>query len=248
MSSEKIEDAIRNVRLTTNAATDERIMAVAEAAMAKPNEQQAARVGKSGPIRRIIMKSKWTKLATAAAVIAAIMFGMHALTGSGTSITVAQVRQAMQRIDWMQIILTSKLEKGTQTEWISFASKVQIGTHPKLGINYDDFKTRRQLNWPGTGKYIYESTIDETPEFAYGASGPFEMVDETLRLAEAEQGSNVVRELGTYEGRKVEVWTVSNVKRGSPQTLTAYIDVDRKLPLAAIWQRTGTDHINPEDN
>ncbi len=248
MSSEKIEDAIRNVRLTTSAATDERIMAAAEAAMAKPNEQQPARIGMSGQIRRIIMKSKWTKLATAAAVIAAIMFGMHALTGSGTSITIAQVRQAMQEIDWMQIILTSKLEKGTQTEWVSFASKVQIGTHFKLGIDYNDFKTRRQLNWPGTGKYIYESTIDETTEFAYGAGGPFEMVDKTLRLAEAEQGSNVVRELGTYEGRKVEVWTVSNVKRGSPQTLTAYIDVDRKLPVAATYQRTGTDHINPEDN
>ena len=42
MPSEKIEDAIRNARLTTSAATDERIMAVAEAAMAKPNEQQRA--------------------------------------------------------------------------------------------------------------------------------------------------------------------------------------------------------------
>jgi len=68
----KIEDRIRNARTTTSAATDERIITVGEAAMAKRNEQPSASVCTGGVIRRMIMNSNWTKLATAAAVIAAI--------------------------------------------------------------------------------------------------------------------------------------------------------------------------------
>ncbi len=56
------------------------------------------------------MKSKITKLATAATVIAAIGLGMYALTGSGTSITMAQVRQAMQNIDWVHIVVKAEEE------------------------------------------------------------------------------------------------------------------------------------------
>jgi hypothetical protein len=230
MSSEKIEDTIRNVRLTTSAATDERIMAVAEAAMAKPNEQPA-RVGKSGPIRRIIMKSKWTKLATAAAVIAAIMFGMHALTGSGTSITIAQVMEAMQGIDWMQIInkggSENKTQGGAQIDWFSFASKTHIGLCKGI-VEYDDFKTGKRLWWNPAGKYIYESTIDQTKEFAYGATGPFEMIDKTFRIIQAEHGSEIVKELGNYRYQKAEVWTISrDVKNhpGATRKLKVYIDV-----------------------
>ncbi len=146
MSSERIEDAIRNVKVTTSAATDERIMAAAEAAMAKPNEQQPATVRTSGPIRRNIMKSTWTKLATAAVIIAAIMLGIHVLTGSGTSITLAQVRQAMEGIDWMQIINKGGDENttrgGPEIDWFSFASKTHIGIGLHDGIvSYDDFIT-----------------------------------------------------------------------------------------------------------
>lgn len=246
MSSERIEDAIRNVRLTTSAATDERIMDAAEAAMAKPNEQQPATVRTSGSIGRIIMNSKLTKLATAAVIIAAIMLGIHVLTGSGTSITIAQVRQAMQEIDWMKLILTSKLEKWTETDWYSFASKVEI-SDANIGIDYLDFKARKNLFWPREGEYIYESPI-ETKEFAHGTSGPFEMIYKTLSLEQAEYGKEVVKELGTYQGRKVEIWTASHIERGSKQTVIVYIDVDRKLPIAATYVREGTDHIYPAEN
>ena len=246
MSSEKIEDAIRNVRLTTSAATDERIMAAAEAAMAKPNEQQPARVGMSGQIRRIIMNSKWTKLATAAVIMAAIMLGIHILTGPGTSITLAQVRQAMQGIDWMKIINEGE-KKGDgllQLDWYSFGSKVHIGTDDKGRIVYSDFKSRKQLHLPPDGKNIYESSINETKEFANGVSGPFEMIDRTFRIIQAEHGSNVVKELGTYEGQKVDVWTIiRDVKNrpGATLTLTVYIDIGRKLPVAATYDHTQKD-------
>ncbi len=245
MSSEKIEDAIRNVKLTTSAATDERIMAAAEAAMAKPNEQQPARVGMSGQIRRIIMNSKWIKFASAAAVIAAIILGMHILTGSGTSITLAQVRQAMEDINWMQLISTSKYKEGKQIVWYSFASKVEI-VDANAGISYSDFKASKDFFWPREGKHVYESPI-ETKQFAHGTSGPFEMIDKTLSLVQAENGNEIVKGPGSYQGRKVEIWTASHIKRGSKRTIIAYIDVNRKLPIAATYERIGTHKIYPEE-
>lgn len=240
MSSEKIEDAIRNVRLTTSVATDERIITAAEAAIAKPNEQQPARVGKSGPIRRNIMKSKWIKLATAAVIIAAIVLGIHVLTGSGTSITIADVREAMEEIDWMQIINEGE-KKGdgkVETDWYSFASKVHIGVGKGV-VEYEDFKTGKRLWWDPDGRSIIEYPIAQAKEFASGASGPFEMIDKTFRIIQAENNSEIVKELGTYDGQKVEVWTISHdVKPGEGRRLTVYIDVGRKLPVAATYDHT----------
>ncbi len=247
MPSEEIEDAIRSARVTTDAAGDERIIAAAEAAMAKRNQQQPAPIGTSGSIGRAIMKNTWTKLAIAAAVIVAVMLAMYAVTGSvdGTSITLAQVKQAMEKVDWMQIILTSKIKEGEQIDWYSFASKVNISVHPVKGIDYSDFKAGRNLYWPGKGDYIYESPMDGTSEFADGADGPFEMMDKSLSLA---QGANVDRKPGTYQGQRVEVWTAAHVKRDSPRKLVVYMDIDRKLPIAATYRVTGTDHIHAVDN
>ncbi len=246
-SSERIEDVIRSVRFKTSAATDERVMAAAEAAMEKQNEQLPVSVRKSGTIRRNIMKSKWTKLATAAVIIAAIMLGIHILTGSGTSITLAQVRQAMQRIDWMQIInkggSENKSQGGPQINWFSFTSKVHIGLCKGI-VEYDDFKTGKRLWWNPAGKYIYESTIDQTKEFVNGAAGPFEMIDKTFRIIQAEHNSEIVKKPGTYQGQKVDVWTIiRDVKNlpGATRTLTVYIDIVRKLPVAGTYDHTQQD-------
>jgi len=235
MPSEKIEDAIRNARLTTSAATDERIMAVAEAAMAKPNEQQAAPVRTSGQIRRIIMKSKWTKLSTAAVIIAAIVLGIQVLTGSGTSITIAQVRQAMQDIDWMQLVNKIPEKEGTQWAWFSFASRIEIVCDPESRIIYSDFSTGRKLVWNPGGQEIYESPIDQRRQFVGDlVDGPFELFNKMFGFLH-EQGYKVAKELGTYQGRKVEVWAASRAKEkgdsARTETMTVYIDVDKKLPV-----------------
>jgi hypothetical protein len=199
-------------------------------------------------IWRTIMKSKITKLATAAVIIIAIMLGMYVMTDSfdGTSITMAQVRQAMENIDWMQLITKSEIEEGMNIVWYSFATKVEI-VNAKPGISYSDFKTKKDLFWRREGEYIYESPI-ETKEFAYGTSGPFEMIDKTLSLAQAEHGKDIVKEIGTYQNQKVEIWTASHVKRGSKRTIIVYIDIDRKLPIAATYKRIGTDSVYPEEN
>ena len=243
----RIEDMVRRARTTTSAATDARVADAIEAAIKKQNEQRPASVRTGGTIRRIIMKSNWTKLATAAAIIVAIGLGIYALTGSVdvASITMAQIRQAMEGIDWMQIINKGGNENedihDPEIDWFSFASKVHIGLCKGI-VEYDDFKTGKRLWWNPAGKYICEDPIDETREFAHGATGPFEMMDKSL--LHAARGSNVSKGLGTYQGRKVEVWTASNNVKGQSgytRTLTVYIDINTKLPVAATY-----DHNQPD--
>jgi hypothetical protein len=209
------------------------------AAMAKQTRQ------KQEPLKiwRIIMKGKIRKLATAAVIVAAIMLGMYALTGSGTSITMAQVRQAMEEIDWVQIV--TRAEDSVSPCWYSLASKVQILCDSKGRIVYRDFKTRKQLLWNPGSKYIYESPIDEGREFAGGVSTPYHGVEKVFSSLNAKHGGKVAKKLGTYRGQEVEIWTARLVKEkaGSTQTeiFTVYIDVDRKLPVAATDEVEGPD-------
>jgi len=190
------------------------------------------------------MRSSTTKLAVAAGVVIAALAGMYALTGSvdGASITMAQVRDAMQGIDWMQII--NRWGQQQQTAWYSFVTKVQIEIDDVGRIVYSDFKTRKKLHWPPGGDTIYESTLDDAREFAFGSTGPFDMVDTSLRMTQALSNSTLTKELTTYEGQKVERWTAHWDRKNQPgatRKLTVYIDIERKLPIAATFGQTEPD-------
>ena len=191
------------------------------------------------------MKSPITKLAAAAVIIAAIMLGMYALTGSvdGTSITIAQVRQAIQDIDWVQMV--GRSEEESVSAWYSLASKVQIVCHSKGRILYRDFNAGKELIWNPGSEDIYESPIDEGREFAGGVSNIFEGLTKTFDSIEAKGDYKVTRELGTYQGQEVEIWTARRVKGKAGPThteiFTMYIDIDKKLPIAATDVKKGAD-------
>ncbi len=199
-------------------------------------------------IWRIIMKSRMTKLAAAAVIIATIMLGMYALTGSfdGTSITMAQVRQAMENIDWVQMVV--KAEEESMSVWYSLASKVQIVCQSKGRILYRDFNAGKELLWNPGSEDIYESPIDEGREFAGGVSNIFDIFEGLTKLfnsIEAKGDYKVTRELGTYQGQEVEIWTARRVKGKAGPThteiFTMYIDVDKKLPIASTDVKKGAN-------
>jgi len=230
-----IKKFFKNAAIDTNAKTDEivlnKVLTAHEKAM---NIKSAA----SKPnIRRTIMKSPITKLAAAAVIIAAIMLGMYALTGSvdGTSITIAQVRQAIQDIDWVQMV--GRSEEESVSAWYSFALKVQILVDDEGRIVYFDFNAGKRLVWNPGNQDIYESPIDEGRQFAGGVSNIFEGLTKTFDSLEAKGDYKVTRKLGTYQGQEVEIWTARRVKGKAGPThteiFTMYIDVDKKLPIAA---------------
>jgi hypothetical protein len=250
MPSESFEDVIRNARTTTDAATDERIASAVEAAKAELTEKAPAAIRTSGAVRRIIMNGKWTKLATAATIIIAVVLGMYALTGSidGTSITMAQVEQAMENIDWMQMVCRSEDE--SMTSWYAFASKIAIHAQSKGRILYRDYNTGKEFLWNPGGEYIYESPIEEgrleeARQFAGGASNIYKRFTKVFDSIEAKGDYENTKEIGTYQGQKVEVWTSRRVK-GEPgpthtELFVMYIDVDKKLPIAATDIKKGAD-------
>jgi hypothetical protein len=188
--------------------------------------------------RRTIMKSPITKLATAAVVIVAVMLGIYALTGPGTSITIAQVRQAMQDIDWMQLNNEIPEKEGTQWSWFSFASRVEIVCDPEGRIIYSNFNTGKKLVWNPGSQDIYESPIDERRQFIGDFGGPFEFITKLFSFLTAEKDWKVTKEMGTYQGKKVEVWSATRVREKADstrtETTTVYIDIEKKLPVA--WQ------------
>ncbi len=246
MPLENIEDVIRNARTTTDAAADERIAAAVAAAKAKSTKQDPVSFRTGGAIRRITMNSKWTKLATAAAIIIAVALGMHALTGSigGTSITMAQVEQAMENIDWVQIV--GRTGEESFTSWYGFASKVAISVQSNGRIRYRDYNAGKELLWNPGDEYIHESPIEEGREFASHVSNIFyKKLIKALDSMESEGDYKVTRELGTYQDREVEIWTARRVKGESGPTHTelfvVHIDVDKKLPIAAMDVKKGAD-------
>jgi hypothetical protein len=161
---------------------------------------------------------------------------MHVLTGSvdGTSITIAQVRDAMQELNWMRM----SNKTGPEVAWYSFASKVQIAVGDEGGILYLDFDAGKHLRWDPGSEAIYESPIDEARRFAGGVSGPSEVVATFFGSLEND-GWEVTRELGTYDGRKVEVWTAG--QKTSTSMVTMQIDAETKLPVALTQKVKNAD-------
>ena len=244
--AEKIERLIKKSRYKASTEAYDKALGSFLQAVDAYEKQKSALTEQN--IWRIIMKSKITKLATAAVIIAAIMLGMYALTGSldGTSITMAQVRQAMENIDWVQMVV--KAEEESMSVWYSLASKVQIVCQSKGRILYRDFNAGKELVWNPGSEDIYESPIDEGREFAGGVSNIFDIFEGLTKLfnsIEAKGDYKVTRELGTYQGQEVEIWTARRVKGKAGPThteiFTMYIDVDKKLPIASTDVKKGAN-------
>jgi len=81
-SPRQIKRHAKKIRIEPDAVVDERVLTLAETALAKSTKDQAAVLPRHPPIRRTIMKSPITKLAAAAAIIIAVLIGIHQIGGS----------------------------------------------------------------------------------------------------------------------------------------------------------------------
>ncbi len=94
MKSEyQIKRLAKKIRIKPDAVVDERVLACAEAVLAKSTKNQDVVPLRRPSIWRTIMKSPITKLAAAAVIIIAILIGVHYLGGSidGASLAWSQV-------------------------------------------------------------------------------------------------------------------------------------------------------------
>ena len=207
-------------------------------------DSQKSKTAENQPnIWSIIMNNKWTKLSTATVIIAAVMLTMYLFTGS--SVTIAQVRNAMDNVNWMQIINEGDTPGDgiREVNWYSFSSQVEIMIDKEGRIRYEDFINNSSLLWNPGSDVITKSTIPDTKEFAMSADSPFDMINKTFNLIQMHNDADFNRSKGSYKDQKVETWTATfkQKNQNTQRMLKIIIDIDKKLPLAATF-----DHKSPD--
>lgn len=232
--NERLEDLInKGLEVRASDGTYERMRQIILDSHGPPGEGESAEMLTIA--RRITMRSTTTKCVSAALILVAVLVGMYILTGSVdvTSITIAEVKDAMEQVNWLRMRHTT----GPEVAWYGFGSKIQIGPNDGGGIIYFDFNRGKQQVWKPGSEVIYESPIDENRQFAGGVSSPYEAIKVLDSLEE--DGWEVTKELGTYDDLTVEVWTAS--QKASTTLLRLYIDAERKLPVALAAVAKGSD-------
>ncbi len=102
-SADDIDRSIKKLRFTTRAATDERILADASAALAEA--RRTSLEARQSSVWRIIMKSHWTKLGAAAAVIvaAAVLFPIALDETAAPAYAIEQTIEANRAVRAIQV-------------------------------------------------------------------------------------------------------------------------------------------------
>ena len=127
-SASKIERLAKKIRLSPNAAADERILTSAEAALEKSIKTKPAALQPN--IWRIIMKSRITKFAAAAAIIIAVLIGINQFGGSIDIATPAyaleQTIQANHTVRYIHIRDFKAGEDEPKEFWVEFYEDGQV--------------------------------------------------------------------------------------------------------------------------
>ena len=158
-----------------------------------------------------IMKSRITKLAAAAAIIIAILIGMHQFTGPVYVATpaFAKMIEAMKKMPWAHAFLKMQREfhKEQSQLWYSFASRIEaINEDGKLTL-FDHNKQVAYAYDPCTEQITIFSLGER--KFAGGAGSPWELMEKTVEvLSEYNEGVQVTRRSDEYNGRNVEIHKV----------------------------------------
>ncbi len=237
-SADDIKNSIRNLSATANAETHQRILDDLLNVMEKSKKQSSAHQ----PTRRIIMKSKITKLATAAVIVIAVLIGINQFGGSidGSSVAWADIQKALGEVNWMHLVHISNesQEKDyvirgetSQVTWIAFKSKIAVVEHSSGKIIYYCHNEGTQYVYnPGDGIITKSVISDETLPF--DSAGPIELFRQLLEK-EQEKGRTVNRQAGKYKGSEVEIWEVIN-SDNNERIINAklFIDINKNLPLA----------------
>jgi hypothetical protein len=98
--TEDIERLVRSARVKTSPAVDDRILTDAAEALARARRERSAARPSTFKLRRLLMQSRYTKYAAAAAVVAAVAFASWIVLSNGASTAYAftQTVQAMHSV------------------------------------------------------------------------------------------------------------------------------------------------------
>ena len=179
------------------------------------------------------MKSRITKLTTAAAVIIAVIVGIYSFNGSIDIATVAlaQVTENMKKMSWM--VIKTRNPAGTAEQWISFPSKYWIAQDGDGVVTCYDYKQQKQYRYePSSNTLTIDYLRSQQPLMLTSSLFALEKVIEQINEVSAKSGKKTKKKAGKYNGRKVEIYDLSFSEKGLHNKGTVYIDNDRKLVIA----------------
>ncbi len=223
----------REAALRTNPAQDQTVLAEALQAGGLARGQPMTRAGPG--LWRTVMKSRSTKLVTAAAIVAALLIGMSHFKGTVVkAIEFEEITEAMQHVPWMHGTTTGfELRPGEFDEhWVGFEGGIQATRRANGKVVFMSVENHRQWEYDPNSNTI---TISHLETFPINLPSPATMLT-TMHEVFEQEGAQVVVKMGSFKGRKVQVQdlALSNVATGEEsRTLTLYVDSDSKLLYGA---------------
>ena len=192
-----------------------------------------------------IIKSRITKLATAAAIIIAILVGIHQFGGSidRAGAAFAQTIQASKKMPWMHVVIQTNVDSQPSHEngeyWYCFDSGIEA-------IRYETGKFRF-FDYGKQVGYVYNPTTEELTisrlperELVLGVASPWAFVEHVVEELSKNEGARVTWQVGQYDGTDVEIYEVRVPKKGRGIREWKFI-ADSKSHLLKITKIKGYD-------
>jgi len=194
-------------------------------------------------IRGTIMKSRITKLATAAVVIIAVLVGMHWFGSSfdGVSVAFANVREAMDQMPLVHKVLhTYRDGKKYHTEnWYSFESRTVLSKFSVEGecfkissLNYDTMKNVVYDPNSDVVKILYRTDVSS----GFLPASPRSLVEDYIEVFE-QQNASVEHEKDQYEGKDVDIYYFSIPRNFRGDRVEVEFIVDHNSHLPIVYKR-----------
>jgi hypothetical protein len=182
------------------------------------------------------MKSRTTKLVTAAGIIVAILISVsHFHETVVQAVEFEEITQAMQHVPWMHMT-KSGFEGGanaTGEEWIGFESRIHAGKEPDGTVHFSSEKDHRLFVYQPNTRVI---TISYLEAFPMDVTSPTTLVESMYKMLK-NLGAKTVAKMGEYKGQRAQVqeFTLQTPSADDAETkeLTLYINPDSKLLYGA---------------
>lgn len=196
-----------------------------------------------GALRRIIMKSPVTKIAAAAAIIIALLIGINHLGGSidGATVALAEVRQALDEVKYMQSESYDK-EQHFETSWSGsgiYCHKavngfcVYVTTNPDRKVEYFPKTKAIRISWPGEGYW----GAHETPLQSIKRS-----LDHHVKYAKRTETNR-----GQLNGQEMDVVKIYGTREDANEIITIWCDPLSHLPLKLRRRDITVAYSYPEE-
>jgi ankyrin repeat protein len=187
-------------------------------------------------VRSIIMKSRITRLAAAAVIIAAAITGLHYLPGP-VGFTAPAFGEVIQNMQQMKRIYFFKEDMigGTIREQFWACPELQIlaGTGTKGWVGFIDCKAKRKYTYSPQQGAIEVSYLEDDYAGMYRVYvlSRLGLMDEIIRMHEKE-GAYITKEKATYNGREAIVYRFEvGLSSDVAEISNWVVDAETHLPI-----------------